>query len=173
MLKEALYDQQTQWQKKVIQLELKNADLEQAVAELEKEKTAIESEKEFLISEQTAREHQQTITMQQKQSESDKALEALKQKARELCKAKLSEGRLQIEVNKLKTEVKEYKEKLKLCIVGYQKKFEALTRDRDTANNQNCKKCKEIKAVFEKLIDEDDKFCQNYLKSESSRRLSP
>ena len=171
MLKEALYDEQTQWQKKVIQLELKNADLEQAVAEMKKEKTVIESEKESLILQQTAQEHLQTIKMQQKQSEADKALQALKQKASELCKAKLSEGRLQIEVNQLKTEVKEYKEKLEFCIVGYQKKFDDLTRVRNTAKNHNCKKCKEIKALFEKMIHEDDKFCKNYLKSESSRCL--
>ena len=171
MLKEMLDTEQTQWQKKVIQLELKNVDLEQAVAELKKEKTEIESEKDALISEQAAKEQLHTIMIQQKQSEADKALETLKQKASELCKAKISEGRLQIEVNQLKTEVKEYKDKLEFCIVGYKKKFEDLTREHEIAKRQNCKKCEVIEALFEKLIDEDDEFCQNSLKSETSGNL--
>jgi len=170
LLKEAMDTEQTQLKMKVTQLELTNADLEQTVAQLKKEKLEVESEKDTLISEEAAKDQLGKILIQQKQTEANKLADALKQKASELCKARLSEGRLQIEVNQLKTEVDDYKEKLEFCIVGYQKKFEQADNERRMFKHDS-ERYLEIKALFERLVDEDDEFCQNSLSSDTSANL--
>ena len=100
-----------------------------------------------------------------------KQKETLKAKTTELCKARMSEGRLTIEVNKLKSDISTFNGKFEACVVKFNKEINATTTE-----NENLRVIsghyERIKKSFEKVTKRDEEFCGVNLKSESFSSLT-
>jgi chromosome segregation ATPase len=85
--------------------------------------------------------------------------ETVKVKTAELCKARLSEGRLQIEANKLKSDMSTFRLKFEACLVKFKKEIDALSEERDSLK-MGGGFYDRIKSSFEKVWKRDEEFCQ-------------
>ena len=148
--------------------------LEQTLAEMRQEIVKLETGRQNLLQDKLLLEQTHEADLRQKQLEVAKAeektaelSEALRSKASELCKAKLSEGRLTIEVNRLKKEAAESEEKFAACIEQFGKKFEGLKEENALAK-QNGDRYAEVAATFEKVVKADARWLNNKAWSEPS-----
>ncbi len=142
--------------------ELRNSDLElklmesiQNSAKLESENRALAfNEKAFI----TAKETITTLSS------------VVKQKTTELARAKMSEGRLQIEVTKKDFEVEKYREHFESLQSRLKKEVGNLQHDY-LACKANSDRFVSIKSSMEKVFNQDERFCDNFNESESFGQL--
>ena len=96
--------------------------------------------------------------------------DSLKVKTTELCRSKMSEGKLQIEVNTLKTKLKSYEDKFEACVGKFKAEIERLFND-----YQSCKADADsyvaIKSVLKSVFESDDTFCKHNLDGETFESL--
>ena len=140
------------------QLKSKNSNLEEKLAASDSSKAKVESQKEDLTNQILESEKKLGDLTRTHDELRSKHEEALKAKNTELCRRKLSEGRLQIEVNKLTKENAIFNERFDAVIGKFKQEVERLKAEFDVTK-ADAGRYKRIKNVFDKVLKADDNFC--------------